>query len=477
VNKKTLQDAIALAPIVALGIAVRLWYLSRPMQSDEAYTYNEYALKPLLDGLSWYTFPNNHLLNTLLVHASIGVFGGEPWAVRLPALAAGVLLIPAGYAMVAGLSGRAAGLFAAALIASSEPLINYSINARGYIFICLITTLLVDLARRIREGGVGMAGLLAFGLLSALGFFAIPIMLYPYGGIVLWLLLTARFRGNEPVRLDRMFASALLTAALTVLLYLPAVMRTGLASVVANPFVLPQPFDHVLRSMPDSLASAWLQWNFDIPRLLTAAGVLAWIAALARPSTRREGAGDISCLLLIVLVWSTAVALAQRVIPYDRVWLFALPIYAGCIASGLAGLIGRRERLAPALAVLLCLVLCGFVVRGDSIGQETRRLTLTDGEAIALLLKPTLRPGDGVLALVPCDAPLKYEFLRHGIPVEYLYDYRIAGARRLYVAVGRSADQDVGGVLDAWKIAPRLFTEPTLVRDFGDSALYVMDRR
>jgi hypothetical protein len=220
-----------------------------------------------------------------------------------------------------------------------------------------------------------------------------------------------------------------------------------------------------------------LQWNFDIPRVLTAAAVLAWIAALARPSARGEGVGDISCLLLIVLVWSTAVALAQRVIPYDRVWLFALPIYAGCIASGLAAPIGRRSWLAPVLAPLLCLVLCGFVVRGDSIGQETRRLTLTEGDAIARLLKPTLRPGDGVLVTVPCDAPLKYEFLRHGIPVEHLYDYRIAQARRLYVAVGRSADQDVGGVLIAWKIHAPRFTEPVLVRDFGDSALYVMDRR
>src|SRR5437588_766517 len=37
------HPACALAVILALGIAARLWFLHRPMQYDEAYTYNEYA--------------------------------------------------------------------------------------------------------------------------------------------------------------------------------------------------------------------------------------------------------------------------------------------------------------------------------------------------------------------------------------------------------------------------------------------------
>src|SRR3954452_7686344 len=115
-------ETAALIAIVVVGVAVRLGFLSRPMQLDEAYTYNEYASKPILDGLSWYTLPNNHLLNTLLVHVSTVTFGNEPWAVRLPAFVAGVLLIPATFAMVARLCGRppATATAASALVAASE---------------------------------------------------------------------------------------------------------------------------------------------------------------------------------------------------------------------------------------------------------------------------------------------------------------------------------------------------------------------
>src|SRR4051794_29680002 len=105
-------EAVALIAIVVVGVAVRLGLLFRPMQLDEAYTYNEYAVKPVLDGLSWYTLPNNPLLNTLLVHAATTLIGNDRWAVRLPAFLAGVLLIPATYAMVARLCGRPEALMA-----------------------------------------------------------------------------------------------------------------------------------------------------------------------------------------------------------------------------------------------------------------------------------------------------------------------------------------------------------------------------
>ena len=104
----------ALAGIVALGLAVRLSFLFRPIQVDESYTLNEYASRPLLEGLGLYTFPNNHLLNTSLVHCFTRWLGPEPWAARLPAFWCGLFIIPAMYAMVAGPCGRLAGLFAAA---------------------------------------------------------------------------------------------------------------------------------------------------------------------------------------------------------------------------------------------------------------------------------------------------------------------------------------------------------------------------
>ena len=146
--------ALALLAITTIGLTLRLVYLERPMHLDEAYTYNEYASRGLWTGIMQYTLPNNHLLNTALVWFSTTVLGIERWAVRLPALLAGVAMIPLAWLVAARFCGRRAALVAAALAATSEPLVAYSTNARGYTMVGLATLLLVLVAEAIvRTGG------------------------------------------------------------------------------------------------------------------------------------------------------------------------------------------------------------------------------------------------------------------------------------------------------------------------------------
>src|SRR5206468_4613305 len=114
-----------------------------PMRADEAHTFNEYATKSAYDAVSLYTFPNNHLFHTLLVHVAVQLLGGAPWVVRLPALIAGLALMPATYAMVRRLCDPTSAVLAAALVAASDPLVSYSVNGRGYTLLCLFTILLV----------------------------------------------------------------------------------------------------------------------------------------------------------------------------------------------------------------------------------------------------------------------------------------------------------------------------------------------
>jgi hypothetical protein len=182
---------------------------------------------------------------------------------------------------------------------------------------------------------------------------------------------------------------------------------------------------------------------------------------------------------LTVLGFSVLTALVQRVVPYDRVWLFALPLYLACVAEGLWGVIERLQVPAPlgrGLALLLCIGLAVCVLRGRALAPGAWG-TLHQGEAIAAHLKPILRGDDGVVALTPCDAPLKYEFLRQGIPVEYLYDYQVARARRLFVAVDRRQQQDLDRVLAGCSVTAARFLPAGIARDFGDTVLYELRRR
>lgn len=471
---------LALAAIVAVGLLARLRFLFRPLQVDEAYSLNEYAARPLWEGLGWYTFPNNHLLNTALVHGVTRLLGEVPWAVRLPALVAGLLLIPATSRLVADRAGRAAGLIAAAIAAASAPLVNYSTNARGYGFVVLATVVLLILARRLVERGGRLADWAAFVVVAAVGFFAIPTMLYPFAGVMLllgWRAVAPRRWGGRRLRIDRWLLAGLATVALTLALYMPVFLGTGWRSLVANPFVVPRPLPDVLLGLPGSLVLAWRQWHTDWP--LAAALPLLGLAILAaaRPGRGRSLGG----LLLVLVGTGAAIALAQRVIPYDRVWLFLLPVYAGCVGAGLVELAGivpalGRLRVPPIAAAGLALGLALPVVLGDGLPRETRELSLYDAEAIAALLEARLGPDDAVAVYVPGDAPLKAAFRRRGLPVEYLYDYRIARARRVYVATAVSAGQTPADVLRGNNLPSEAADRLTPIRDFGTSRLDRLDR-
>jgi hypothetical protein len=466
--------------IAALGAALRCYYLSEPVRADEAYTYTEYASRSLYDAVSLYTFPNNHLFHSALVHLSVKSLGDAPWAVRLPALVAGLALIPATFVMARRFAGPLAGFFSAALVAASDPLVSYSVNARGYTLLCLITVLLVTAAGRVADEG-SARDWLALPLLPPIGFFTVPVMLYPYGGVVAWLTLARLTGRTQGVRFDRLFLSVLVAGALTLLLYAPAVWRTGAEAVVANRFVAPRPFAEVMRDLPGSLLGVWDQWNLDVPRPLSACFLAAWIAAVVIPSPLRGGVRALSGLVLTVAAWSLVVVLYQSVVPFDRVWLFLLPLYLGCVGSGLAALTvrvsrGRARAGGRLLALLLGVALSILVARSPEISKESRLLTVNHGDAVARRLGALLGPNDAVITELPCDGPLKYYFVVNRMPVEPLYDYRIARARRLYIVVNRPNKQTPESVLAYNRIVAPAGHSPRLVEDYGLSALYVMDR-
>jgi predicted membrane-bound mannosyltransferase len=117
--------------LLALGLALRLAYLGLPLRYDEAMTFLGLVDRPLLAVLADYS-PNNHLLHTVLAKLCVGLLGEEEWALRLPALLAGVLVVPS-LAWVAGrVFGLVEGFAVAGLAAATAWLVSYAVDARGY---------------------------------------------------------------------------------------------------------------------------------------------------------------------------------------------------------------------------------------------------------------------------------------------------------------------------------------------------------
>jgi mannosyltransferase len=143
-----------LIAITTLALVLRVLGINSDLWIDELAPMMEYREYSLLAVVTTYVRSSNHLLNTLLVKASTGVFGEREWAVRLPAVMLGVATIPTMYWVTRLATGRAASLCAALLLAVSYHHVFFSQNARGYsgylLFSLLSTGFLVRGLRRDR---------------------------------------------------------------------------------------------------------------------------------------------------------------------------------------------------------------------------------------------------------------------------------------------------------------------------------------
>lgn len=410
-----------LVALLASAVAIRLAHLRQPMRHDEAYTFLHYASQPLASALSDYTYPNNHLLHTLLVWVVTRLFGDSAPVIRLPAFAAGVLVVPAVYLLAKRLGDRSGALFATALAAVWPVLVLYSTNARGYSFIALAFVVLVLLADDVVTRDSPWRWL-AIAVLLALGTFTAPVMLYPGGVALLWIVAEKMRRDGAPearALLPRLTACVALAALLSALAYLPVVVRAGVGPLVSNKYVTSLSAREFAAALPTFAGDIRESLGLGLPVPVLALLVTAAIggAILPRADRRRRVA-----LALYTLLWCALLLLVTRRPPPGRVLLFLVPL--GCVyaGSGLAMAIGwlaRRARVearaACAAAALIVAVLGGASeMRSRAVFRTPETGTLVDAPDIAAYLLARIRPGDRIVVANPSGPSLDYYLLRRG---------------------------------------------------------------
>ena len=212
----------ALLAITALAAVLRFYRLGTDLWLDEITPLLSYGHMSALEVIATYSRSNNHLLNTLLVKLSTGVFGEAEWAVRLPAALFGIATVPVLFWLARLASSRWVSLGAALLLATSYHHTFFSQNARGYsayLFFTLLSTGL--LIRGLTEDRPRLwllymlATVLNFAslLLSAFVFAAHVVV----GAITLY---AVRRRGGSPWKMGRRLAEVLgVSAFLGFLLY------------------------------------------------------------------------------------------------------------------------------------------------------------------------------------------------------------------------------------------------------------------
>ncbi|GEM_PF-629129 len=400
-NTRSALIPVTLIVIVIIGILIRLLFMARPMFYDEALTFIEYATISLPRLVARYNTPNNHIFHSVLMWISYHLFNsGEPFIIRLPVFITGILSIPAAYWVGARFYHPRVGLLTAALVAVSLPMIDYSVNARGYSIQVFIILLMLVIAHHVKtRNNLLLWG--AFSILAALGFWTIPVMLYPMGGIALWLLLSIALENKGASRLRglvSLFASLALGAALTVVLYLPAIQSMGLSTILQNDYISPRTIEYstiptlealqtaaartvtpqttptILESTPQAssptltpaptlrspyttfdaeeipvrsvnerqLSPFWRNYQrlgeiliVGVPLPLVFLLALGLVIGL---TVHRKNTPDKIPLLLGIALWIIPFSIVYRVLLPTRTWLFMVPIVALYVALGLSAL-------------------------------------------------------------------------------------------------------------------------------------------
>jgi dolichyl-phosphate-mannose-protein mannosyltransferase len=310
------------------------------MRWDEAATFQDYARASVGTITGTYNHPNNQIFYTLLTHFGLKVFGEGVAATRLVAFGAGVALIPAAYAAARQLYDAPAGLWAAALTATAAPLIDYSVNGRGYtlgaLFVVLALWLGALLLERSRLWAWG-----AFVVCCVLAVYTLPTMAIGIAAVALWMGVNAL--SQRQWRLIAQLALALAAAGLLALLLYSAVLgQRGFDAVKPNPGDW-----HGIKALASGVFE---NWNRAAPHPLDWILAAGFVASLVGHRRIAKHPVPIAAATIAVLV---GVILFAPIAPFVRSWLFLLPIYLIHAGAGLAWATRRIGVIAPAVAAIV----------------------------------------------------------------------------------------------------------------------------
>ena len=425
------RDNGFLVLIVMAGLALRLISIDQPMRADEASTFTVYAHGSLAQALT-YLSPNNHILHTLLVKATTFALGGAPAVIRLPALVFGCLNIVLVFCACRRLGST--GLAAALVLATSPYLILFSTNARGYtLLVCLVLVLIIVGDLLVRKPSPGATTF--FALISALGMLTIPTMAFALAGIFLWMVWCTFSSAQVNARAVRLALvwCGVKCIALTLLMYAPTLWLSGLQALLRNEFVQSQDFRAFIGGLRWHVEGTAVQFARDTPPVTLAFLFIACAGGVLRGL--RMADSRVVSLCVCLLAGAAALLLANHRIPFERTWIYLIPIVAILADAGLSlmgswpNLIGRRILIA---AFLVSLMLPALPVARGSVFTYDDTGLYQDGPVVGALLAKNMSEGD--FLSVPCcqNYSVFYYLWRFGAPA-YTYGPRADHGRAYYV--------------------------------------------
>jgi 4-amino-4-deoxy-L-arabinose transferase-like glycosyltransferase len=421
-------ELATLAGVVAVAVVVRVLFLFEPTRYDEAYTFDSYAIHSVRFIATTYDAPNNQIFSTLLTHFAWRLFGNHLWTVRFTAFTAGVAIVPAVYLVGQELYDRATGLWAAGLAATFAPLVDYSVDGRGYSLGTLLILAQLWLGSRLLADSRRLEWI-AFALCAALAVYTVSTMAFGVVTVGVWMfgVMALRRNSRDGPRLAHLMTASAGAGLLTLILFAPVLGQPGWAYV--------QPLPAQLGAIRGLVANVWLSWNRaapePLPWLLTAAFVLGVLLQWRIARHRFP-------LVLAAALVLAAVTVIDVIPPFERSWLYLAPLYLVTAAAGLAWIcrqIARRVghgRIINAVGVAAVMAaLSASVVNNGQHGSEQDP---SADNHIVSFLKRHVGPGEVVALDTFMQVPAIYYLDRYSYsPPEFTAASQRAGKTHVLV--------------------------------------------
>ncbi len=400
--------------VVVLGTLLRALRLDAALSFDEAYTWTGYASRSFGFLFSDYTFTGNHILYSALARLSTLVFGVHAWSLRLPALVAGVLVMPLAYSFTRKVFNRHIAVIFLCFIAVSGPLVEYSAMARGYSLMWLAMMGMLATGRHyVKTENWASAVLMA--VVAALGMWATPAM--AYAAIMAyawtWFMLLSNYESTVRRRTGKLLGSLVLAGVLSMLCYLPVIITHSVDHLINHPSMVENTWARFVNTQQDRVFEVWAYFSDSSSTLLAVAGMLSVVYAANVSSKYRF-------LIFGLLLGSVPLILVQRFLAPPATWTFTLAIFGLGIAIALfyllklvrdklfTGFTKAQRTLVAGVAVLLLFGITGQRSPGDPVER------FPDAQLAAQWLADNTGPGDRICVQSPWSPAMEFYLSAYG---------------------------------------------------------------
>lgn len=447
--KRTSADHKRMVTLLVLaGAVLRIALLFEPVTYDEAHAFIRFSERPFADILSDYSLPGNHILHTLLVRSSTALLGVGTWQIRLPALVAGLAALPLLYLFARAMFNRYIAMLALALAAGSGPLIELSALARGYSLSWVFFLLALLMGRYLAKRDSVIAALL-LGLVNALGFWAVPTMLYATAMVYVWVLfyIVGKYDSTVRRRLGRVLLSVVFFLVFAAALYAPVMLGHDVAQLFYHPMMGDNSWEAFSASHYGATVDLWIWISETGSNWVSLIGMLGLLYAIYVSSKYRS-------LLVALVAGAVPLVIVQRLVGPPQTWAYAILIFHIGSAIAIFYLLKLIEdRFVPSFSkrlrtqVASVVLVAGFGTAAMfALFRPSRIERFGDAARAARFIAPTLGPQDRVMAEFPWDAPLDF-YLRaaHIGPQAMRRDPSPEGT--LYIVASPADGQDPTSVL------------------------------